>query len=374
MKEFFCAEALSVGYHGQSLIRDICFQIGRGKILGLIGPNGAGKSTILKSISRQLAPLGGTVTLDGRELAGHTPKELAEKLSLVLTERVRPELVTCEELVAMGRYPHTNLFGRMTAKDREAVHRALEQVHALELKDRDFTTLSDGQRQRILLARAICQEPQLMILDEPTAYLDIRHKIQLLDILREMVRERNITVILSLHEIDLAAKVSDYLMCVSGDSIAAFGPAGQIMEDCSMEELYQIRQGSYNPVFGSVELSKPQGTPCVFVVGGGGQATPCYRELQKRQIPFATGILLENDIDLQTARCLSDHIVSACAFEPMTQQQLDEASALLMQCEAVVDAGTPVGSMNWANGSLLALAAEKKLPIYRQQEKKEQRK
>ena len=100
----------------------------------------------------------------------------------------------------------------------------MERVHAIDLADQDFTTLSDGQRQRIMLARAICQEPEIIVLDEPTAYLDIRHKIELLDILREMAQKKNITVIMSLHEIDLAMKISDYLLCVKGDTIEAFGP------------------------------------------------------------------------------------------------------------------------------------------------------
>src|SRR5699024_9588110 len=129
---------------------------------------------------------------------------LAKRVAVVLTDRIHPELMTCGEVVAMGRYPYTNALGRLTAQDREIVARAMERVHALDLAEQDFTTLSDGQRQRIMLARALCQEPEVLILDEPTAYLDIRHKIELLDILREMAHEKGITVIMSLHEIDLA--------------------------------------------------------------------------------------------------------------------------------------------------------------------------
>ena len=187
--EYFKTEDLSVGYRGRSLIHDINLGMEKGKILILIGPNGAGKSTILKTITRHLDRIGGTVAIGGRDIQGWSAKEMAGQVAVVLTDRIRPELMTCGEVVAMGRYPYTNAMGKMTAADKEAVSRALRRVHATELEEQDFSTLSDGQRQRIMLARAICQEPQVIVLDEPTAYLDIRFKIELLGILREMAHE-----------------------------------------------------------------------------------------------------------------------------------------------------------------------------------------
>ena len=311
MAHYFETRDLAVGYNGHSLIHDINIQIGRGKILTLIGPNGAGKSTILKSITRQLAKLRGTVHIGGQEISSWAPKDMARQVAVVLTDRIRPELMRCAEVVAMGRYPYTNMLGRLTPEDKRIVREALERVHALELAEQDFATLSDGQRQRILLARAICQEPDTIVLDEPTAYLDIRHKIELLDILREMAHEKGITVIMSLHEIDLATKISDYLLCVKGETIAAFGTPQEILHQNFIEELYNIQSGSYNLLFGSVELTRPRGEPRVFVIAGNGCGIDCYRALQKQQIPFATGILFENDVDAQVARELSDHVILA---------------------------------------------------------------
>lgn len=171
MDYYFKTENLSVGYNGNTLIRDINVKLEKGKILTLIGPNGAGKSTILKSITRQLDTIRGSVYINAQEISEWSPKDMAKQVAVVLTDRIRPELMTCAEVVAMGRYPYTNLFGKLTPKDREAVREALERVHALDLAEQDFTTLSDGQRQRIMLARAICQEPEIIVLDEPTAYL-----------------------------------------------------------------------------------------------------------------------------------------------------------------------------------------------------------
>ena len=363
MKAYFKTENLAVGYDGKILIHDINLRLEKGKILTLIGPNGAGKSTILKSITRHLQTISGRVYVGGQELHRWQPKELAKRLAVVLTDRIRPELTTCAEVVAMGRYPYTNLFGRLTEEDRAAVAEALERVHALDLAQRDFSALSDGQRQRILLARALCQEPEVIVLDEPTAYLDIRYKIELLDILRTMAREKGITVILSLHEIDLAAKVSDYLLCVKGETIEASGTPEQVLQSHTIETLYGMEQGSYNRLFGSVEMPRPAGEPRVFVIAGGGYGIPVYRELQKKGIPFATGILFENDVDFQVAQTLSSTVVSVPAFEEMTREHYTQASRLLSECARVIDAGTPVGKLNTLNGKLLEFSNENGIPI-----------
>ena len=360
---YFTTKDLAVGYDGNVLIHDIDIDIEKGKILTLIGPNGAGKSTILKSITRHLAKISGQVWMDGHDVYQWASREMAKQVAVVLTDRIRPELMTCQELVAMGRYPYTNALGKLTPQDEEAVNEALRRVHALELADQEFSTLSDGQRQRVLLARAICQDPSIIVLDEPTAYLDVRHKIELLDILREMAHEKGITVVMSLHEIDLATKISDYILCVKGETIAAFGPPEEIFESGAIDRLYDIEHGSYNLLFGSVELTKPVGEPRVFVPGGGGFGAPVYRALQKRQIPFATGILYENDVDLQVAKELSDHLVTAPAFEPMDESLYDAAWDLVRRCGRVLDAGAPVGSLNALNGKLLDAALREGIPV-----------
>ena len=235
MESLFRTQSLSVGYDRNILLQGINIRLKRGKILTLIGPNGAGKSTILKTITRQLEPISGVITISGQSIDGMPGKEFAQRTSVVLTERIAPELMTCAEVVAMGRYPYTDMFGRLSDHDKAVVTSALEQVHALDLAEREFTALSDGQRQRIMLARAICQEPEIIVLDEPTAWLDIRYKIELLDILRTMAREKGTTIIMSLHEIDLAMKVSDELLCLDGEKITAYGTPEDILSSKAIE-------------------------------------------------------------------------------------------------------------------------------------------
>ena len=210
-------EDLSVGYHGKVLLSDIALKVNKGEILVLIGPNGAGKSTIIKNLIKEMSPIGGNIYIKGRKISDYTSKEYAKTMSVVLTEKIKTEMMTCRDVVAMGRYPYTNYFGRLTKEDEQIVNESLKKVSAIDIADNDFSQISDGQRQRIMLARAICQKPEVIVLDEPTSFLDIRHKIELLDILQEMAVKDNVAVIVSLHEIELAAKIADYVMCVGAD-------------------------------------------------------------------------------------------------------------------------------------------------------------
>lgn len=343
---YFKTENLSVGYSGKALIHDINLSVERGKIMTLIGPNGSGKSTILKTITKHLEKIAGVVTIENQNVSKLSNKELAKRLSVMLTERIEPELMTCEQVVAMGRYPYTNYFGALTTEDKRIVWESLILVRGEELADRPFTDISDGQRQRIMLARAICQQPQIIVLDEPTSYLDIRHKIELLDILRGMAAERQVAVVMSLHEIDLAAKISDQIICVKGDRIELFGTPEEVFSDERVSELYELQSGSFNTLFGSVELMAPVGEPQVFVLGGGGKGIPVYRFLQKHNIPFSTGVLFENDVDMQVARVLAADIVSAPPFSVIGDREIEEARHLIDQANYCIDAGTPLGEQN----------------------------
>ena len=353
---FFHTDQLTVGYDGKPLIREINIQLKKGEILTLIGPNGAGKSTILKSITRQLATISGTVYLDKQLMSQMSNKEVSQKLAVVLTERMRPELMTCEDIVATGRYPYTGTLGILSAEDKVKVKEAMETVHAWDLKDRDFTAISDGQRQRILLARAICQEPEIIVLDEPTSFLDIRHKLELLTILKQMVLDNQLTVIMSLHELDLAQKVSDKVICVHGEYIEKYGAPEEIFTSDYIRNLYGITRGSYNAAFGCVEMEPPKGTPQIFVIGGNGSGIPIYRKLQRQGIPFAVGVLHTNDVDYQVASALAAQVVAEKPFECISQENCDRAAELMKQCQKVICPLKEFGTMNAANKELLNLA------------------
>ena len=353
---FFRTDQLTVGYDGKPLIREINIQLKKGEILTLIGPNGAGKSTILKSITRQLATISGTVYLDKQTMSKMSNKEVSQKLAVVLTERMRPELMTCHEIVATGRYPYTGRLGILTPEDEQIVDEAMKAVHAEDLGNRDFNAISDGQKQRVLLARAICQEPEIIVLDEPTSFLDVRYKLELLAILERMARKKHITVIMSLHEIDLAQKVSDKIICVKGDTIAHYGKPEEVFKEDTIRSLYEIDNGSFDPVFGSIELPKIEGEPEVFVISSGGSGIPIYRQLQKEHIPFAAGILYKNDIDYQLARLLAVEVITEEPFRQISDETFARAVEVMKKCKRVIVTDVPVGECNKRVEELIKLA------------------
>ena len=238
--EYFRTEELSVGYRGKVLLGNINIGIEKGKILTLVGPNGTGKSTILKTIIRQLEKIGGTVYVGKQDMKTWNIREMAKQVSVVLTEKIHPELMTCEEVVAMGRYPYTNALGKMTPEDKKVVEKALRTVHGEELAERDFSSLSDGQKQRIMLARAICQEPEMLVLDEPTAYLDIRFKMDLLNVLRDMADREGLTVVMSLHEVELAKRVSDKVLCIGEEGIDRYGTPKEVFTPGYIAKLFHV--------------------------------------------------------------------------------------------------------------------------------------
>ncbi len=347
---------LDVGYNGKTLIGDICLDIEKGEIVTLIGPNGAGKSTILKSITRQLKMIGGQVFIADKDLSGISHRDLSTKMAVVLTDRLHPELMTCHDLVATGRYPYTGRLGILSREDEDKVDQAMAAVHAESLGNRDFNAISDGQKQRVLLARAICQEPEIIILDEPTSFLDIRHKLELLSILRQMAKEKGITVIMSLHEIDLAQKISDKIICVKGDHIAHYGRPEQVFSEEMIRDLYDIQNGYFDSTFGSLELPAPAGDPRTVVISSEGTGIPVYRSLQKQGIPFAAGILYTNDIDYQVARLLAGEVVTEQPFDLISDQAVERMFALIDQADEVRNAGITIGTCNRKMESVLGYA------------------
>ena len=192
-------EHLNIGYDSD-LIRDICIEVLPGRIVTLMGPNGSGKTTLLKTLTGELAVRGGIIYLDGKDKSCMSSYDVARALSMVMTEKIRPELMSCREVVEVGRYPYTGRLGLLSDEDRKKVCDAMEKTDITSLADSFFTELSDGQKQRVLLAKALCQEPEVLILDEPTSFLDIRYKIDLLDKIRSFAKEKNIAVLMSLQD------------------------------------------------------------------------------------------------------------------------------------------------------------------------------
>ena len=260
-KAFCRTDDLAIGYGKTPLMEHIRLGAEKGSILTLIGPNGAGKSTLLKTLAAQLAPQGGAVLLDGKSLADYSGPERARKMALMVPHTRRTELTTCFEMASAGRYPYTGRLGVLSAEDRRQVHAALALVGAEALAGRDFNCISDGQRQRVLLARAICQQPELILLDEPTSFLDIKGKAELLAILKGLARDKKMAVILSLHELELAQKISDKVVCVSAAGVSDVMTPGQAFARENICKIYDLSDEQYAFLYGEAKKPAETGQP-----------------------------------------------------------------------------------------------------------------
>lgn len=253
------ARGLDAGYAGRAVVSGVELEVRAGEVTTLVGPNGAGKSTILRTLAALLEPVAGRVLVDGEPLRRLGAAERARRLSVVLTDRPRTELLTCEDVVESGRYPYTGRFGALSGHDREVVRRTMLLTNTWGMRDEDFMRLSDGQRQRVLLARAICQEPDVLLLDEPTSYLDVRYQVELLSILRELARTEGVAVVATLHELQLARVVSDQVVCVRNGRVFACGTPAEVFVPEVIDALFDLEPGSYDPATGAVRLPAAPG-------------------------------------------------------------------------------------------------------------------
>lgn len=268
---------LCVGYGKKQVLGGLNFSLGEGKILCLLGQNGGGKSTVLRTLSGMLPPLGGEVFIKGKKLSDYSPKELSKLLAVVLTEPLGLQMTTAFEVALAGRLPFTDFFGTPNREDRKIALEALVSVGALHLAARDFSGLSDGEKQKVMIARALAQQPRIMILDEPTSHLDIKHRLEMVEILKRMAHERKLCVILAIHDVDLAMKVADEVMLIKDGKVADYGGA-EALWSLRMEDIYEIRNASYQPLLGVFELHSPL-NPRVLVISKGESGVPVYRLL-----------------------------------------------------------------------------------------------
>ncbi|WP_307834265.1 ABC transporter ATP-binding protein [Paractinoplanes lichenicola] len=225
--------SLSLGYGDRTVIESLDLVVPPGKITAIVGANACGKSTLLRSMSRLLAPRHGHVLLDGREVHKMPAKELARTLGLLPQSPIAPEGITVSDLVGRGRNPHQRLLSRWSHDDDLAVAAALDATHTADLADRSVDELSGGQRQRVWIAMALAQQTDVLLLDEPTTFLDVSHQVEVLDLLTDLNHDRGTTVVMVLHDLNMAARYADHLIALADGKLHAAGdPSSVLTEDC----------------------------------------------------------------------------------------------------------------------------------------------
>ena len=245
------ARDLAIGYRSprqrRAVLEHLNLEVRPGDLVCLLGPNGIGKSTLLRTLARMQPALWGHVELGGADLGSLSQTELARKLGVVLTDRVDVEALTARRIVELGRYPHSGWFGGLADADRRVVAWALEAVGAAHVSERDFSRLSDGERQRVMIARALAQEPVLLILDEPTAFLDVPSRVELMALLRQLTRARRLAVVIATHDLELALRTADvvWLMMPGGEVVT--GAPEDVVLGGGIARAFEGRQIRFRP-------------------------------------------------------------------------------------------------------------------------------
>jgi iron complex transport system ATP-binding protein len=277
--------ALSIGYRQgrarRMVAENISVALRRGELVCLLGPNGAGKSTLMRTLAGMQPPLAGTVLLDAREINTLSAQERAHRLSIVLTERIEVGNLTARDLVALGRYPYTDWMGRMTARDEAAVQWAIEAVGMQALAPRSVLELSDGERQKVLIARALAQEPDLILLDEPTAFLDLPRRVEIMTTLRTLAHAADRAVLLSTHDLDLALRSADRIWLLPPDGVLHRGTPEDLILDGSFAQAFASEGVHFDVATGSFRIQQQQ-TGIIHLTGEGLATQWTHRALERR--------------------------------------------------------------------------------------------
>ena len=255
MAKELVVEKVNFSYGQRSIIQDVSFQVKAGEMLGIIGPNGSGKTTLLKIITRLLVPERGRILIDGQDTASWSLRTLARTMAVVPQETQINFEFSVRDIVEMGRSPYLRRFQAMSNQDREIVEKAMEATNVLSLAERPMTELSGGERQRVIVARALAQEPQVLLLDEPTASLDINHEVEIFQLLRRLTSQKGLITIVVLHDLDLAAEYCDQLLLLAQGKVIADGSAEEVLQAETLASVYGVDVVVYpNPLTGKPQV------------------------------------------------------------------------------------------------------------------------
>ncbi|MBE3558849.1 MAG: ABC transporter ATP-binding protein [Ktedonobacteraceae bacterium] len=364
------AEEISFGYGAQPLLYNVSLRVRATEMVGLLGPNGSGKTTLLRLLSGILIPQQGQILLAGRDARTWGRRGMARRVAVVPQELHMPYAYTVEHMVSLGRMPFVrSFFGSFTQRDEAIVRDAMAATGVSELAERVFNELSGGERQRTLLAMALAQQPLVLLLDEPTSHLDIKYQIETLELLQQLNRERGITVVAAMHDLNLAARYFPRLVLFQRGVVADGSPA-EVLEPGLLSRVYGVkvqvgilRGSEYLSVLPPADRQKAEtgnerAQPRVHVMAGGGSGELLMRALADEHIPFVAGALNIGDSDHTLALRLADEVITEQPYAPVAATTLEKVRASLAHADVLVICPVPIGPGNLALLKEALLAAQ----------------
>lgn len=368
-------DGVTFGYERQPLMYDVSVQVRSGEMVGLLGPNGSGKTTLLRLISGVLQPQAGRICLHDRDLHRWGRRAVAQRIAVVPQTLHMPFAFTVEQMVSLGRTPFISFFGSFNKRDRSVVQDALQAADALAIAQHTFNNLSGGEQQRVLIAMALAQEPALLLLDEPTAHLDIKYQVEVLELAQRLNRERGMTVIAAMHDLNLAARYFPRLLLFQRGIVADASPT-EVLQPGLLSRVYGVnvqvgilRGSEYLSVLppgnaAEVDVSAEPTQPRVHVMAGGGSGELLMRALADARIPFVAGALNIGDSDHTLALRLAAQVITEQPFAPISPAALEQVRASLASVSQLIICPMPIGPGNVALLREALAAARHGLPIF----------
>jgi iron complex transport system ATP-binding protein len=353
---------LSVRFGDVTVLDSIDWEVPERKFIGLVGPNGAGKTTLLRTLNGTLAAHTGEIRINDRAISELTSKAVSRTVATVHQDTGVAFDFDVETIVEMGRTPYRNRFGGFDTEDAAAVEQALARANVAQFTQRSVTTLSGGERQRVMLARALAQETPLLLLDEPTASLDIHHQVRTLQLVRELLVEGK-TVIAAIHDLNLASQYCDLLAVIVSGEIIAFGPPRSVLTESIVEQAFDATAVVFDdPVTGSVSVRTLASDPSscerdahIHVIGGGGAATPLLYDLQMAGYTLSCGVVQTGGRDAETAHRLDIPVQTVDPYASVSVSDKEMAESMICDADCTI-----IADINIAEGNIKTIEAAAK--------------
>lgn len=351
------AFGLRCGYEGRDVLKGITISLLPGELIGLLGPNGAGKSTLIKTLSKVLKPIAGSIYLEGKDIESLSFKEIAQKIGVVPQETSLDYKFTAYDIVMMGRNPYISRFKGETKLDRDIVTEAMKVTDTLEFADRPITELSGGEKQRVILARALAQQPKILLLDEPTSHLDISYQIEILNLIKKLVKEKDIGALSAIHDPNLASQFCDKIILMKDGKIYDFGPPKEVLTSKNLKDVFNIdvivRQ---HPIYDSIYIlplaraSKEylDYSKKIHVICGGGTGAKILYLLHKR-FELSAGVINLLDSDADVCNELGINAVFEAPFSPISEENYRKNMTMIDKSNMVIITTVPFGEGNLLN-------------------------
>jgi iron complex transport system ATP-binding protein len=349
---------LAYSYKKKKVLEDICLEIRAGQFVGILGPNGSGKTTLLNNINRWLKPQKGVIFIEGQNIERMSTKVLAQNIATVPQETSLDLGFTVEEIVMMGRNPYLRTFERENSEDLAVVESCMKSVGIWELRDRLISELSGGEKQRVLIARALAQQPKVLLLDEPISHLDINYKWEILELLKKLSRNLKIIVIAVLHDINLASIFCDKLILLKNGKIFKVGSPHEVLTEENLKEVFNVNLKITTGTYGLPMIIFPQPLEkfqkakqfhSIHVICGGGAGEKVLYYLQRKGYKVSTGVLNIGDTDWKAAKELGVDVVEDPPFSPISEEKSKVNRFCIDNSDAVVLCNIPFGYGNLKN-------------------------